>query len=201
MAESELPWDDTTDIFVTELDKKVEDSHGFKLRDLLLNPINYTSRADFADTFADIRKIVDDYFKGLHDTYADDEQKFNSDLEEVSNEYSKIDGLLSQKAAAASIPYIKPINVVRNTDNDENIVITKYEGSMDALFERLIRQSNYVADLSTQYKQYTIGSWLFSGSKQYLVSLRMPESIAFDLQDAESTIGALLDNINLLIPH
>ncbi|MEM0159626.1 MAG: hypothetical protein QW046_01675 [Candidatus Micrarchaeaceae archaeon] len=199
MAENELPWDEGTDVFITALDEKIEKSHGFKLRDLLLDPRNYVSNANFAETFDDIKRTVDAYFKELHEVYADDEQKFNADMENVTQQYSKISAILSQKASAASKPYIKPIGITRDTARDENIIIAKYEESLDILFENLIKQSNYVADISVQYGQYTIGSWLFSGSKQYLVSLNPPGGVVFDIQNAESTIGTLLDGINLMV--
>jgi hypothetical protein len=106
-----------------------------------------------------------------------------------------VDSLISSKAAVARIPYIKPMFVSRNTDKEELVVVEKYEDTFDALLGRLVNISSYVADISSPYKEFRIGSWLFSGGKNYVFSINPPASPVLAMENSKDVIDSILNDV------
>ncbi len=86
----ELPWDDQTDMFISNIDKSITKTYGLSIRELLLDPDKFTSTKDILDTLTKIRGNVDDYFTGLRDSMADEKASFTKALEDADMQYNKI---------------------------------------------------------------------------------------------------------------
>jgi len=94
------------------------------------------------------------------------------------------------------VPYIKPKSIERKEEADENVIIDKYEPGMESLIGKLLSNAVYVADVSVPYKNYILGSWLFSGQKNYLLSLDTPTSLVLNIETSRDVISYLLDTIS-----
>lgn len=197
MAQNEnVPWDEQTDRFINELDERISDKYGISFRDLILNPNKFATKKDMPLTFQNIRKDVDAYFDDLMDSFKDEKAKLDSELESLTAQYHEIDATITNKAALARVPYIKPKSIERKEEADENVIIDKYEPGMESLIGKLLSNAVYVADVSVPYKNYTLGSWLFSGQKNYLLSLDTPTSIVLNIETSRDVISYLLDTIS-----
>jgi len=129
---------------------------------------------------------------GLQDEQRElDQFLANSDLS-----YSKIDGLIATKAAAASVPYIQPYYVSPGQNDREEILIDRYDESMDLLLGKLTNVSNYVANLSGEYKEHKFGSWVFSGPKTYVLTIRPPQSTIIEIERSSSLINDMLASVS-----
>ncbi|MGC8628751.1 MAG: hypothetical protein ACP5T4_00880 [Candidatus Micrarchaeia archaeon] len=197
MAQQEVPWDTVTDQFISDIDKITIKEYDISFRDLLLNPQKY-ARPNFAATFKNIQNAVEAYFKDLLSGYADEQEKLNAELESLTSQYLQINTMISDKASLLKVPYIKPDAIDRNTAADEVITISKYDQNVDLLIGKLMSVSNFVADLSTNFGQSIFGSWLFSGQKNYVVSLAIPNSDVLTIEISKGTIDAMLANISRL---
>ena len=65
---------------------------------------------------------------------------------------------------------------------------------------KFINSSNYIANISTLYKKYNIGSWFFSGSKGYIISIKSPTSILVAIETAQSELDGLFDDVAVALP-
>ncbi|MGC9156920.1 MAG: hypothetical protein ACP5GD_01895 [Candidatus Micrarchaeia archaeon] len=194
MAKQAPPWDPQTDVFINEIDGIVSEKYGISFRDLLLNPGKYSGKKDIKATFQNIKTEVDNYFKTLLSTYADELEKVNNELESLTSQYKELDALIASKASLAKVPYIKPSSITRK-EQEEEITIKQYDPSLEPLVSKLVSISHYVADMSIKYKNNVIGSWLFSGSKNYVLTLEIPASDALVIQTSKDTIDMLLGTV------
>jgi hypothetical protein len=103
--------------------------------------------------------------------------------------------VIKNKASFASIPFIRPGSIDRDVEKEEDIIILTYDNSVDSLITRLVGVVHYVADLSTQYKDYNLGSWLFSGNKNYTLTINPPSSILFNIEVSKNEINFKLDSV------
>ena len=83
----------------------------------------------------------------------------------------------------------------RDETNDETRIISAYNDSIGELFDKILEKSNFIADLSTDYHEYKIGSWLFSGQKNYVLTINQPSSVVLSVENSRDEILALLDSI------
>ncbi|MGC8671774.1 MAG: hypothetical protein ACP5TJ_02690 [Candidatus Micrarchaeia archaeon] len=197
-ADEEAPWDDQTDSIINDINKTVSKKYYINFRDLLLNPGKYVTQDNFPATFQSIRKEVTAYFENLLEGMKDEQERLSEELDSLTSQYQQIDSVISNKASLSRIPYIKSATIER-PENEEAITIQSYEPGIEALIGKLISISNYVADISTSYGKSVFGSWLFSGQKNYTLSLQVPDNRVLSIQISRDTINSMLDMIGTLI--
>ncbi len=189
----ERPWDDATDQFVSELEGMTMQQYSVNLRTLLMQPKKYANTKDISQKITGIRKTVSDYFSNILSSLKDEQDKLDHELESANMQYEKINELIGTKSASR-VPYIKPSAVNLGDGAQEEIVINGYDSSTDLLLSRLLSVSNYVADISDKYKDYTLGSWVFSGQKTYLLTINQPTSAVIAVENGRDVISDLLDD-------
>lgn len=193
----EVPWDDQTDQFIDSIDQinYSEKHYDISLRDLLLNPNKYLPKPEINQKITDMQAAVNQYFDGLLAGLADEQKELDQELASTDMQYTKIDSVVSTKSASTRVPYIKPYYVSMNQDAREEILIEAYTEELDPMIGKLTNISNYVADLSGSYKEHKFGSWLFSGEKNYVITIRTPSSIIMDIERSSGIINDLLASI------
>lgn len=193
---NEVPWDEETEQFIATLDPIVMDKTGIGLRDLLLNSDKYIIQKEMAGRVEEVKLAVSDFFKGLLFDLIEEKNRLEGEMESAGMQYKKIDDVIIEKSNAMKIPYIKPLLVNFDTDTREEIVIAGYDAKTDGLVGKLASTATYVADISEKYRDVMLGSWLFSGSKTYLLRLKAPESIVMTIEDSEDAINDMLSDIS-----
>lgn len=191
----EAPWDDQTELFVSDLNDTISKKYNLNFRSLLMSPEKYLGTKGMSGTVKQIRADADAYFSELMEGMEEEAKKLQAELASATNQYKQVDVLLSEKAAAARIPYVKPFFVSRDSDREELIVVEQYEESLDSLVGKLVNVSNYVADISTAYKEFRMGSWLFSGTKNHVLSINPPVSPVLVMESSRDVIDNMLDDI------
>jgi hypothetical protein len=194
-------WDELTDSFITGIDDSILKNSEIKLRDVLSNPSKYAQKSDATTTLKKMQSAVDAYFSEVKNTFASEIDKLNLELESISVIYSKITSIINEKTELLKIPLITPYTIDIKESNSENIIIDSYNTSLETLIAKLISSSNYVAEISTKYKDHTLGSWIFSADKIHIITIKPPENIIIDVENSQSTLNDYLssfsDEINL----
>lgn len=191
----DIPWGAETEGMISDINQTVSKKYNISLRGLLLNPNRYAGKKDIAATVKKIKADVGVYFNQLVDEFKEEQDKLNTELEAADEQYRQIDSVISGKAAAARVPYVKPLYINRNLANEETIVIESYTNSIDSLLGKLVNSSNYVADTSTSYKEKRIGSWLFSGARDYTIAMNPPVNPLLIVENSSRLINDMLDSI------
>ena len=192
-AQEVAPWDRGTDTFISNIDGDISKTYGISLRDFLLNPEKFASQKDIDQKVKKIIDAVNAYFTNAKNGLKEEQDELAKTLENADAQTTKIDGVIQTKAALSRVPYIKPVMVDINPSNREEIVIDQYNNSVDALIAKLINASNYIADITTTYNNHNIGSWVFSGSRTYVVSINLPESAVTAIDDLQSDVDDIMD--------
>jgi hypothetical protein len=192
--DAEYPWDDQTDDFITDIDATVTGKYSVSLRTLLTDPAAYADTKGIGDTINSVKKEVDDYFDDLMDDLKVEQDELDKAMQAADSLYTKMDQAISSKAAVARVPYIKPVDVDSGDNGVETIHIDQYNNNVDTLITKFINISNYIANLSTTYKKYNLGSWLFSGERDYTVEVSQPESMVITVEDAHDYISDGLES-------
>lgn len=192
-----MPWDDQTDQFISAIDEinQAEKHTNLSLREVLLSPDKYLGETDILKDLETLQSIADGYFTETLSKLQDEQKELDQLLAMADMNYSKIDSVIATKASAGRVPYMQPYAVYTNPDQREEIMIDKYEDSLELLIGRLANGANYVANLSGSYKEHKLGSWLFSGSKAYVLTLNPPTSVVMDIERSKTAIKDMLASI------
>jgi len=193
MAMQDVPWDEETDSLITSID--AESGGSPTLRDLLLNPQKYMGRPGSSAILDKARTKVSSYFDALLESMQEDQQRFMQELESANSQYIRINQVIGDKALSMNVPFIKPSFVDVDKTVREDISVQQYSSQIEQLIGKLISASKYVADISTQYKNYSFGSWLFSADRVYVMTLEQPKSPVMYLENSRAVINETLDDI------
>jgi transcription termination factor NusB len=191
----QIPWDEQTDIFVDDLNETLSKKYNINVRSLLMSPDRYLGKKGIGDIAKGIKTDTESYFSQILDGMKDEQTALDTQMENATAQYKQIDSVIASKSAVSRVPYVKPLFVNRNPDNEETVVIEQYSDDLDALIGKLVGGSSYVADLSAEYKEHKLGSWLFSGAKNYVLTVNPPASPVLQIESSRETINGVLDDI------
>ena len=187
-----LPWSPEVDGMIDSIDDIIIPKLNISLRDILSSPEKYRNVEGISSTLASVKDSVDEFFNGLLGDLSDERNRLSSELEKTNLEYGKINNAIISKASSLGIPYVKPLFIDSDPNRREEITIESYDKGFEPLVSKFIENSYYVADLSAKYKEYNLGSWIFSGKKTYVLTLNQPTSVIFSIEDSRDTLVNLL---------
>ena len=193
-GDQNVPWDDSTDVFVRDMESEINDKYKVSLRELLSDPRKYQDLVGVSDIVEKIREDVEAYFTDLLGGLQPEEEEFAKQLENIDALHTQIGQAISSKAGIGRIPFVKPASFDAGGQQVETIYVDNYDGQTDMLVTKLINSANYILDLSTSYRKYAVGNWFFSGSKNCLLSIPMPDSRIIMVENSRDTIIAAVDN-------
>ena len=173
---------------------EMNDKYKVSLRELLSDPRKYQDLVGVSDIVEKIREDVEAYFTDLLGGLQPEEEEFAKQLENIDALHTQIGQAISSKAGIGRIPFVKPASFDAGGQQVETIYVDNYDGQTDMLVTKLINSANYILDLSTSYRKYAVGNWFFSGSKNCLLSIPMPDSRIIMVENSRDTIIAAVDN-------
>lgn len=198
MADDEFKLSQSSESLAREIDEKIGNKYGISLLEILTNPEVISTRENSKEVLDSLKNEVDDYFNSILENLGDEQKEFESQLKSITAETERVNKLLSEKAATSKTPFMTVNSIERDLDKEETLVVNRYEDSTDKLVDKLMGVSYYVADVSTAYKEYSMGSWLFSGNKNYVLSLTPPDSVILELESSREEISSRLDEAETL---
>ncbi len=188
VKETKQDWDDLTDSFIEGIDKTILKDSSFKLRNMLLNPTSYISKASASESLKKAKDAVEEYFSSVLLAFSSDKEKLDKELESSSVNFAKISSIIIEKATSLDIPFIKPYSLEITENNRESIIVEKYDPSIELFIGKLLSKSKYIADISGKYRGHTLGSWVFSSDRAYILTIKPPESIILDIENSKDII-------------
>lgn len=192
-------WSDYTDMLINGIDKQVGSKYKFSLRALLTDPTKYAAQQNVQMAIDNMKEDVDNYIDGRVKALADEQRSLDDAASKADSITGQLGRSISLQAKQNNVPMIKPVTVDRDTAREETIYIDAVDNGVASLVQKLVSSSMLVADLSVSYKNYTVGSWLFSGSKNYVLSVYMPDSTLLALEASRSEINNLLTSASNFI--
>ena len=192
--EEEHQWSRSTEEALEKLDSSMLQRYKLSLRDIMSNPVEYSTKPGINDTINSMKREIDSYFSEILLSHAQEQKTLDAELKRIGDIYTKIDSIIESKAKELNIPYINPMEISRETSGEETIMIYDFEESIATLVNKLVENCVYVADLSTDYKDNPIGYWLFSGSKSRALSVNPPQSPLIEIQGSHDEINTALDS-------
>ncbi|MDE1850511.1 MAG: hypothetical protein KGH54_01810 [Candidatus Micrarchaeota archaeon] len=181
--------------FIKTIDKQIGEKYLVSLQDVITDPDTVARKPNAKEILAGMKTDANAYFDSLLKNLEDEAKRFNAELESVSALYIQISEHIKAKAQSSNVPVIKPVSVERDASKEETIIVSTDDTAIELLISKLIGASTYVADTSTTYKTYTIGSWLFSGSKNYNLGLNPPSSVILNIEASRDEINFRIDGV------
>ena len=191
----QAPWDEETELFVADLDATMQKKYALSFRNMLLNPQAYIGKKDMEQSIRVVKDDTEAYFAELLGSMVDEQQKLQAELESATAQYKQVNSVIENKSAMARVPYVRPMFITRNPDTEETITVEQYGEHLDSLIGKLVNSSTYVADTSAKYKEYFIGSWLFSGAKNYVLMINPPVSPILVIENSRNAIMRIIEDL------
>jgi transcription termination factor NusB len=192
----QVPWDEQTDILLSDIDDSMLKKYSVSLKSIIMNPEKYVGKKGIEDTAKEMKGDADNYFSQLMTGMDDEARKLNVEMESATTQYKQVDSLIANKSAILRVPYIKPLFISRDQEKEELVLIDQYNETLDGFVGKLVSVSSYVADISSKYKTYILGSWLFSGAKNHVLTINPPASPVLAIDNAKEMVDSALDVVS-----
>lgn len=192
-------WSDYTDFVLTSLDKTFADKYKLQIRDIISNPDKYASQKDIEKTLTNMREDANSYIDSSISTMPEEKTALEDALAKADSITKQISDNLSVRAKQYKVPIVKPVSVEREVVKDEVISIDSANSDTLALIEKLTESSSYIADMTYTYNESLVGSWFFSGSKNYVLDIFMPDNDVALLEASRAEINDLIDSVLAVI--
>lgn len=192
-------WSDYTDMLITGMDKRVGSKYKLSLRSLLADPTKYATQQNIQITMGNMREDVDKYIDERVKALADEQKDLDDAASKADSITRQLGQSITSQARQNNVPVIKPVTIDRDMAREERVYIDTVDNGVISLVQKLVLSSMLIADLSARYKDYNIGSWLFSGNKNYMLSVYMPNSTLLALETSRAELDNLLTSASNFI--
>ncbi len=192
-------WSDYTDFVLTNIDKKISTKYKVSLKKLLGNPSKFASQPNIQATIKSLGDEVNSYIDNAIGTMPDAKKALNDSVLKADAVTKQLAQSISMQAKQHKVPVVRPVSVNRDETRDETVSVDDAGPDVLALVEKLVDSSTMIADFSYQYDNSTIGSWLFSGGKNYILNVFVPDNDVAMLEASRTEIITLLDAAGVMI--
>jgi spore coat protein CotF len=182
-----------TQSLVKDMDKEASTRFSLSISDMINNLDKYETRPNIKVTISNMKEYANKYIDNALNSISKEARNMDDDLSRIDSMTRQLTQNLSMQAKQHGIPIIKPFNVARDTSKEETIEIDSVNDQIIKLMERLAVKSDLIADFSYTFKDRMIGSWLFSGAKNYAVNIHVPQNEAMNLELAREELNGVLD--------
>ncbi|HUY70223.1 MAG TPA: hypothetical protein VMV00_01485 [Candidatus Baltobacteraceae bacterium] len=186
-------WTDFTDAIISSIDAEAKLDGKIVLRELLTDPAKFAKQPEIQNKIMNVKEAVDGYIDQRIKAMADVQKELDDSMAKADTLSSQLAQSISVKAMQSKVPLIKPVAVDRDITKEERIILNSIDTNVSALIDKLVASSTMVADFSTTYNNHKIGEWLFSGPKNYVISVYLERNQLLLMQGSRAEIDALLD--------
>lgn len=186
-------WSDFTGAVIKDVDKSTGGKFGFSIEDFLSEVPKYAGSDNIEVTISNMREAVNSHIDELLQEIPEQAKALEDSISRAGAVTKQISQNLAMQARQHNVPIIKPVRFDRGTTSEEMITIGIIDDQVLKLVEKLASESTLIADFSYQFKATQLGSWLFSGGKNYLLNVHVPPSDAYNLELARAELKGLFD--------
>lgn len=187
-------WSDNSDFIIKGLDKQIKTKYGFLLSDLLTSPSEYAQTENILLKISNIKTEINSNIDTILSSMPDEVRKSDDSFARANSATEQLEQKISLEAKKNNVPLITASYIERPRNSDETIYVDAADGWPAPLIEKFASISDYIADLTTTQGKYRVGSWVFSGRKQYVITIRLEPSPVLTLEDIRAEILGLIDD-------
>jgi len=187
--------DDITQSYIDAIDNAYSTKFGVSIAQFIKHPEQYIdNKEEILLKEENLKAYINEYFDKQIDSLKDEYEEFTKVMESISAQSDRIKKVIMDEASSKKIPFIEPNTINISENMREDIIIEKYDDTIDSLISKLIDSSIYIADTSVYYQKYNVGSWLFStGSRSYVLRIFVPNNPILSINSSKSMILNLVD--------
>jgi hypothetical protein len=192
-------WSDNADFIIGSMDKETKTKYGLQLSDLLTTPTDFVTTENILLKISNMKEDVEKKTESVLAGMQDEVKKAHDDFARADSATSQLAQMISVEAKKDKVPLIATDYLARQDNSDEVIYVTTVESWVGPLVEKFVSISDYVADLTVAHDKYKLGSWLFSGKKPYLISVRVQQSPVLTIEESCTEVLSLLDGVATML--
>lgn len=192
-------WSDYTDNIISIMEDEIKNKYGISLRDIFSDPTSVLGTDNIDTKIANAEEDVNKYIADVDASLADQRKVLNDNASKCDSMTKQLNQNIVMHTRQNNVPLIKPDSIDRDENRDEVIYISNVENGIMNLIGKLIASSNLVADFTTNYNEYAIGNWFFSGTKNYSIRVNLADNPLLTLDATKEEIASLFDVVKNIL--
>lgn len=188
-------WTGYASMIINYVEPGIKDKYKLSLTDLLSDPDSYIAKPDMWIAVENISEFIKGYVNDMISKMPKDKAALEKDAMKCDSITKQISQNISMQAKQNKVPFIKADSIERDTSKDEVINISTVDADILKLVEKLMAEAHFVSDFSSNYEEYKIGDWLFSGAKNYVIRVNMQPNSVLDLEVGREEVLDMLTGI------
>lgn len=175
-----------TEGMLNRLDKDVKKKFGVSVHAVIKDPSAFIGEDGFAVKLSKITDYIDSETARMIEQSKGAGRAFHESAAKTDDLTRKIGSYVSLHSFQNNIPFIKLANVELPVEGQSRFYLNKMDDLTSKFIERLIVSSSFIVDMTREYDGIKLGSWLFGGEKQYVVSVHAPKNSLLLLRSARA---------------
>jgi hypothetical protein len=187
-------WSDYSDALIADIDAKLGSKYKMSISDLLTDPSKYAGNDNIQTTIKNMRSDVDFYIDDRLAKMADERKLLEDSVFKANSITTQLAQNISMQAKQYKVPVIKPVMIDRDDTDDVVIYVDAVDAPLLALVDKLSSSAMFIADYTYSYKQSKIGSWMFSGTGNRILSVFLRPSDVLSLENSKAELDGIFDS-------
>ena len=192
-------WSDYTDNIISIMEDEIKNKYGISLRDIFSDPTSALGIDNIDTKIANAEEDVNKYIADVDASLADQRKVLADNASKCDSITKQLNQNIMMHTRQNNVPLIKPDSIDRDESRDEVIYISNVENGIMNLIGKLIASSNLVADFTTNYNEYSIGNWFFSGPKNYSIRVNLADNPLLILDATKEEVASLFDVVKNIL--
>ncbi|MDE1865228.1 MAG: hypothetical protein KGH94_01140 [Candidatus Micrarchaeota archaeon] len=168
--------DKFTEGILNRLDRDVKRKFGLSLNAVIDEPARYMHEKGFAVKLSRINDYVDKETEKMVEQAKGSSRAFHESASKSDELTRKISAYISSHARQNGIPLVQPADVELRSAGKNTFYLGDLDDSTSRFLEKLIGSSQFVVDMTKSYDSLRLGSWLFGGENECVVSVTRPRN-------------------------
>jgi TPP-dependent 2-oxoacid decarboxylase len=186
--------DNYTKAVLKKIDKDVKKKFKASVLDIIEEPGNYICEEGSELLIYNVREFVLARIDEMIKSAKTKAKEFNDHAMKADDLTKRFSAYISAHARQSNVPFLKPAVSWIDYSNKDRFYLAKMDESVTDFLDRAIESSRFIIDLTRSLGEYTEGSWMFNGDKNYVVTIYTPRTSVSMLMASRNEISTLLTN-------
>ncbi len=187
-------WSDYADTIITQVSSNIKDKYNIDLVDLISDPSKFLNTPTINDKINNIKADINSSIDQIITSLGNAKNRLDDEMSVASSLSNKINQHITLHAKQNNVPLIKPYFFKVDEQQTETVYLDNADDITLEFVTKLISLSNAVMLSTIEYKDYTVGEWMFTTStKNYSLRINIPVNPVYEVESARTEI---LDYLN-----
>ncbi|MCL4383541.1 MAG: hypothetical protein M1168_03675 [Candidatus Marsarchaeota archaeon] len=197
---ADLP-DNFLETVISILEPEISKNYNISFTALLTDPNSITDKENIDEKIKNIRRDANTYIDNLSAQSEDKQAELDKAMNNINNISDQAEQFITSQAMQNQTPLLNSL-FEHKEKQDEIIYFEKFNENEQLLVKKLLSSSLFVVNMSDNYNNYKIGSWIFAGNKNYNLKALMPPNELLIIGSVKQEINDLLDQAaSVLLPN